>query len=249
MGLTVVIPSLGLNALLRCCIQSLEIALQNAGCDARIVVVDNASPDPYRPGEFGERAEIMRMDIPHSFSNACNRAAFAAPNDILLFLNNDVLLHPEAVSDILETMRNTGAAICGARLVYPDDTIQHCGVRIGGPLPFPYHEFIRRPTATVSRAVRDYQVVTGAALAVKFDVFRELDGFDEIFPFSFEDVDFCLRARQKGYRITCAQRVDSIHFESTTPGRFDREQGARAILEKRWAGRCTIDSVEGHYLD
>jgi len=249
MGMTVVIPSLGLNALLRSCIHALDTALRNAECEARIVVVDNASPDPYRKGEFGEHVDIMRLDEPRSFSIACNRAAFSAPNDIVLFLNNDVLLHPDAITDILETMRETGAAICGARLVYPDDTIQHCGVRIGGPLPAPYHEFNGDPSATVSRAVRDYQVVTGAVLAARFDLFRELDGFDEAFPFAYEDVDFCLRARQKGYRVTCAQRVDSVHFESTTPGRFVRELGGRVIFEKRWIGRCTIDSVRGHYLD
>ena len=248
MGMTVVIPSLGLNAMLRCCVQFLEIALDKAGLpDGRILIVDNASPHPYRAGEFGPRAEIIRMDTPQSFARACNHAAFAAPNETVFFLNNDVLLDPQAISDITQTIHDTGAAICGARLVYPNDTIQHCGVRIGGPLPAPYHEHNGKPSHTIPRHVRDYQIVTGAALAISFEVFDALGGFDEVFPFAYEDADLCLRARQLGHRISCAQAVDSIHFESQTPGRAARELGSRVIFEQRWNGRCTIDTEAGHY--
>lgn len=248
MDMTVVIPSLGLNAMLRCCVQFLEIALENAGLsNSRIAIVDNASPHPYRSDEFGDRAEVIRMDRPQSFSRACNHAAFAFPNDVVFFLNNDVLLDRQALSDIVETMSATNAAICGARLVYPNDTIQHCGVRVGGPLPAPYHEFNGKPTSVIPRNIRDYQMVTGAALAIKYSAFKELNGFDEIFPFAYEDADLCLRARQKGYRVTCAQRVDSVHFESQTPGRGARELGSRVIFENRWNGRCTIDTEAGHY--
>lgn len=245
MGMTVVIPSLGLQAMLRSCLDLLTLALARAeGEGHRVVVVDNASPHPYLAGDLGEGVEVVRLDTPRSFSNACNRGAAAAPNEVFLFLNNDVLLHRNAIRDVQATMATTGAAICGARLVYPDDTIQHCGVRFGTVKPAPYHEHHRRPTHTVPRHLRDFQAVTGACMAVTRPAFETLGGFDEVFPFAFEDVDLCLRARARGLRVTCAQAVDSIHFESQTPGREARELGSRAIFEQRWDGRYMIDATE-----
>jgi len=240
--LTVVIPSFGLDALLRTCLASLATSLQVAGIDdVRVVVADNGSTNPYRVEHLGGgRVELLRFDQRTSFARACNMAARSAPARRYLFLNNDVLLHPQAIADVVGTMdavRNAG--ICGARLVFPDDRIQHCGVRMDdGPLG-PYHEFAGQPTARVSRAIRDFPAVTGAVLLIDGQLFDELGGFDEIYPFGYEDLDLCLRAGQKGARITCAQAIDSLHFESMSnrdPGRHDL---SRQQFWQRWKGRYT----------
>ena len=249
MGVTVVIPSKGLNAILSVCIAMTREAFEAAGiADYRVVVVDNASPYPYLPEEFGAGVEIIRFDKPQSFSRACNTGADCGPDDDVFLLNNDVLLHREAIADLRETMQAARADICGARLVFPDGRIQHCGVRIGGPRPVPYHTDNFVPSRLVSRTIRQQQAVTGAVMWIRGPVFRELGGLDEIYPFAYEDVDFCLRARSAGYRISCAQRVDSIHFSSMTPGRFTHEDQSRNIFEQRWAGRTTTDADDGLYL-
>ncbi|MFM8846475.1 MAG: glycosyltransferase family 2 protein, partial [Actinomycetota bacterium] len=132
MSLTVVIPSRALTGLLRQCLSSLEDAAAFAAIEGlQVVVVDNATPVPYRRAELTTDLDLklLRFDTPRSFSRACNAGARvgdeAAP---LLFLNNDVLLHRRALVDLFATAQSYRATVSGARLVYPDDTIQHCGV-------------------------------------------------------------------------------------------------------------------------
>lgn len=243
MALTTIIPSIGLTAMLRFCLLNLDRALQEIEePDNQIVVVDNSSPEPYQESDLGiENVEILRMDRKRSFAHACNRGAAQAPNDLLLFLNNDVLLAPGSLLDMVQTLEDQTAGICGARLVFPDNTIQHCGIRFNSGSPGPHHYLSRRPTGSVSRAIREFQAVTGAALLIRGDLFAQLNGFDEVYPFAFEDVDLCLRARALGARVTCSQKVDSIHFESMTPGRFEYEKMSQVIFEDRWKNRYSID--------
>ena len=245
MELNVVIPSYGLNALLRTCLVMLDEAIRQAGVeDFHVVVVDNGSAVPYRASEFEcRRLDVVRLDRRTSFSRACNVGAAWRPASFLLFLNNDVLLHRFAVQDMMALSADAGIGVCGARLVYPDDRIQHCGVRLFGNEEGPHHEFHGWPTTSVSRAVRRFQAVTGAALLVRGDAFRALGGFDEIYPFGFEDTDLCLRIRQLGLSVTCSQAVDSIHFESTTNKLPFRHMPSREIFFRRWDGRYVIDGV------
>jgi GT2 family glycosyltransferase len=187
---------------------------------------------------------LLRLDRPHSFSAACNRGARLAPADHYLFLNNDVLLHPLALSEMLALIREPNTGICGARLVYLDDTIQHCGVRFDRGKRGPHHEFHGRHTSSVSRIPRRFQAVTGASLLITAATFDSLGGFDEAFPFGYEDVDLCLRAGQLGRSIVCSQAYDSIHLESMSDKRPHRHSASRKVFFDRWRGRYTFDAGE-----
>jgi GT2 family glycosyltransferase len=242
--LTIVIPSFGLTALLRACLVHLQTSLHAAGVDRHnIVVVDNGSNVPYTSEQLScEHLTLVRLDKRSSFSRACNAGADSTSRRYL-FLNNDVLLHSNAIRDMLLLAGRPNVGICGARLVFPDDTIQHCGVRFHPERRGAYHQYYGWPTAGVSRAVRDFQAVTGAVLLIDGRLFEKLGGFDEGFPFGFEDTDICLRARQTGAIITCSQAVDSIHFESTSgkdPSRYD---GSRKVFFERWSNRISIDGT------
>lgn len=243
MELSVIIPSYGLNALLRTCLALLDEAIRHAGIeDFHVVVVDNGSAVPYRASQFECRhLEILRLDRRSSFSRACNVGAARHPASFLLLLNNDVLLHRLAVKDMMALAADALVGVCGARLVYPDDSIQHCGVRFFGSGDGPHHEFHGWPTTSVSRSVRSFQAVTGAALLVRGDAFRSLGGFDEAYPFGFEDIDLCLKIRQLGLTVTCSQSVDSIHFGSTSNKLPDRHLSSREIFFRRWGGRLVLD--------
>lgn len=243
MDLTIVIPSFGLAALLRACIVHASVALQRAGlAQVCIAVVDNGGLEPYEANRFeGPGLAFVRLDRRSSFSRACNAGAAARVSQRFLFLNNDVLLHPDAIGEMLILSSGRNIGVCGARLVYPDDRIQHCGVRFHADLRGPHHEFHGLPTKTVSRAVRPFQAVTGAALLIDGALFARLGGFDEAFPFGFEDVDLCLRARLEGVEITCSQGVDSLHFESTSNRDPRRLDASRTVFFDRWAGRYTAD--------
>ena len=78
-------------------------------------------------------------------------------------------------------------------------------------------------------------------MLVKREVWEELSGLDESYPFGLEDIDFCLRARQRGWRIFCCNDTDSLHFESMTPGRVELDVDSRRLFMQRWQGRYGVD--------
>lgn len=244
-GITAVVVSRGLDALLDVCLAHLRAALDRVGAPERhaIVVVDNASPAPYHPERFhAGRLRWLRFDVHRSFARACNAGFEVHPNDLVLLVNNDVLLSPEAVAGMCGALESEpGVGICGARLLFPDGTLQHGGVVFGAGGRGPYHADRGRPAQLVPRGVGEVQAVTGACMLVRGVLWRDLGGLDESYPFGLEDVDLCLRARQKGWRVLCANDADSLHFESMTPGRVGLDVASRRLFMQRWRGRYTVD--------
>lgn len=242
MDLTVVIPSVGLGAMLRTCVATLRHSLAaQPGIEASVVIVDNGTQPPYASGAIGEDVSILRFDVPHSYARACNAGARHRPAARYLMLNNDVFITPESLHEMLGLLAAHPAAIVGARMVLADDTIQHCGVRFDDGPRGPFHIHHGRPTSVVPRMPERFQAVTGAAMLIPAPLFDRLDGFDEAFPFGYEDVDLCLRAGQLGAAVLCAQSHDSLHLESMSSRRPDRHAASRKVFFERWRGRYTVD--------
>lgn len=242
-GVTAVVVSRGLDALLVFALDHLREALSRLdGGGHAIVVVDHASETPYRPGYLGRDVVLHRLDRHTSFARANNQGAALRPNDFILLLNNDVFLHREALRCAMALLaRVPRGGICGSRLLFPDGRIQHCGVAFAAGREGPYHFARGRPAWTVARANREWQAVTGACFLVRREVWDTLGGLDESYPFGLEDVDFCLRARQVGWRVFCCDDVDSLHLESVTPGRAMLDRRSRRLFLDRWQGRWAID--------
>ncbi len=245
-GITVIIVSRGLRALLAQSLSNLLAALRVPALNNRpyrIVVADNASAPPYSPEEFQRNGiELIRFDRHTPFAKANNAAASCFPNDYYLLQNNDVLLAADTVSEMLRVLeQNRNAGICGSRLLFADGTIQHAGVVFGAGDKGPYHLHRGRPPEQVSRMNREFQAVTGACMMVRKQVWDRLNGLDEAYPFGLEDIDFCLRARQLGWRVFCCNTTESIHFESMTPGRVELDVGSRALFMTRWKDRYAVD--------
>jgi len=135
----------------------------------------------------------------------------------------------------------SNAGLCGTRLISPDGTIQHTGVRFGPGGIGPYHVSHGQPSAIVSRLNGEFQAVTGACLLIRQSTWDHLGGLSGEFAFGLEDIDFCLRARQKGYRVCCSCRTDSLHLESMTPGREKPDTRSRRVFMNKWRGRYAID--------
>ncbi len=218
----------------------------------RIVIVDDGSSDttPQVLAGYGEKIRVITHGENAGFARSCNDGAETETGEFLVFLNNDTLPEPgwlEALEGYAD--EHPSAAVVGARLLYPDRTIQHAGVVICQD-GYPRHIYSGFPGhhPAVSRS-REFQIVTGACMLVRRQVFEAMGGFDTVFRNGFEDVDFCLRLRERGWGVHyCAESV-LYHLESVSPGRF---KGARENVElyrQRWAGRVRPDDVDYYAAD
>jgi GT2 family glycosyltransferase len=244
-ALTVVLVSKGMEGLLAFCLEALDRSLATAGSSPawRKVVVDNASDPPYLERNYdGQGVKLIRFDLPKSFAYANNLAIKRCSNDFYLLMNNDVLLNRNAVAAMLRVLYlKPEVGICGTRLLFPDGTIQHCGVVFGQGKTGPYHWLRKRPVQLAPRDDQEFQAVTGACMLIRREVWEELGGLDEAYPFGLEDIDFCLRARKRGWRVICSNTTTSLHFEASTPGRVQLDIPSRRLFMKRWRGRYTVD--------
>ena len=244
-GITIVLLTRDFAPMLELALFHLQRALAAVPgrADDHIVVVDNASAYPIAREPFEPyKVEWIRYDEHVSFSHGCNVGMQRFPNDYYLMLNNDVILHPQSLEHMLACFAdNNRLGICGLRLLFPDGTLQHCGIRFGPEELGPYHAFRKEPAARVGRQTIACQAVTGACMLIRREVVEQTGGFDESYPFAWEDTDLCLRTRQLGWHIACCNAVDSIHFESMTPGRMAMDPPSRDLFYLRWAGRWMID--------
>jgi len=164
------------------------------------------------------------------FAVTCNRGAKEATDaDVLVFLNDDTIPQTGWLDALVAPLSNPEVGICGARLTYPDGSLQHTGVLFRRT---PLLEAYNRTTEADSGPV---PAVTGACLAIRREDFDTLGGFDEAFRNGYEDVDLCLRA-WTGLRLRSWYCADSnvVHLESQSPGRFDHVAHNVDLLQRRW---------------
>ena len=225
--------------------------------DYEIIVVDNGSDDPAVCGYLDKLAELgqirlIRDERPFNFSALNNRAAQAADSGVLVLLNNDVeVTDPDWLRELVSHAVRPGVGAVGARLWYPDDTLQHAGVvlGIGGVAG---HLFNQLPRGTVrqmgrTHLIQNYSAVTAACLAVRRRLFDEVGGLDESdLAVAFNDIDFCLKLRDRGYRNVWTPYASLYHHESASRGyedtpekqaRFAKEVG---VMRSRW-GQSLLD--------
>lgn len=237
--ISILIPTRDGCELLKRCIESVEGRTNYQHYE--IIVLDNESIDPLSLSYLDDlkgRWRVVRCPGDFNFAAMNNRGAGHARGEYLLFLNNDVEVRS---GDWLERMlaqaqrRRVGAV--GAKLLYPDGSIQHAGVVVGirGTAG---HAFRHQPDDGRSYwgfadKVRNCSAVTAACMMVSKETFMMIRGFDEQFPVEFNDVDLCLRIRQQGYRIVYDPAVVLYHHENATrKGRLSPSDEKRFV--DRW---------------
>jgi len=236
-----IVPTRDGGRLLSRCVASL-VALPEPR--PAVVLVDNGSRSQETLSllasyEKEGRAQVLRRPGPFNFSALMNAAAREVTADLLVFLNDDTEARsPEAVSALCEEAVRPDVAAVGGLLLYPDGRIQHAGLVTGmGIVAGHLYKGMERegPSWFVSPLVaREVSAVDGACFMVRRDLFLRLGGFDEVaLPISFSDVDFCLRARQEGFRIVYTPFSEFLHEETATR---DPELDPREIrlMERRW---------------
>jgi len=223
---SILIPFRDEPRLLRTCVDSITATTRSE--DVELVLIDNGTSDPETltlVERLDARADVrvLRDARPFNWAALNNAGARAARGDVLVFLNNDIEAHrPDWLPALCAQALRPDVGAVGARLLYPDRRVQHCGLVVGltgaaghplAGLPEDAPGYLHMATVT-----RECSAVTGACLATRRKVFDQLDGFDQALGVDLNDVDFCLRAGVAGYRTIFEPAAELIHYESPSRG-------------------------------
>ncbi len=219
MKTAIIIPTIGAgNVLETFCMAGLYYHTDDM---PEIIIVDNGAKSPVKIG-WGT-PKIVRSSKPLSFAAACNLGAKNTKADLLIFLNDDVRVLPLAIETLIGTFDAPDVAIAGAKLYSPDGSLQHVGV-VFGKHRVPYHDKIGERDNPKLTGIRDAVAVTGALMAVRRTFFDEVGGFCEDFPDgNYEDIDLCLTARSRGYRVVVQLDCRAVHVGGATASGKDRK--------------------------
>jgi GT2 family glycosyltransferase len=227
-SVSVVVPFRDQPRFLRSCADSVWATTGTASLELEIVLIDNGSTDPETQSlvdVMEQRTDVVVVRDPSPFNWAAlnNLGASVARGDVLVFLNNDVEARRQGwLSALCGHALRQGVGAVGARLLYPDSRVQHCGVVIGlgGAAGHPLVGLPGDAAGYLGLAMltRECSAVTGACLATRREVFEELDGFDETLGVDLSDVDYCLRAGSRGYRTVFEPAAEMTHHESPSRG-------------------------------
>ena len=266
---SLIVPSRNHHHLLDTLVNSLLRTLE--GHRVELIVVDNGSDDPETlrwldalparvSGPVFESVTILLDPAPFNYSRLNNRAAARARGEYLCLLNDDIeaLGERDWLGPMIEHARLPANGCVGAKLLYPDDTIQHAGVMLGmGRVAGHPCKGMARDAAGHEGYLLDARrvsAVTGACLLVRRAVFEEVGGFDERLPIAWNDVDLCLRVDAAGYRNVWTPAAELRHHESLSrrrrgrPGRAARRRHAAdvAFMHARWGTRLARDPHLDH---
>ena len=244
---TIIIPTRDRAELLATCVDSIRQRSSYSRYD--ILVVDNGSSEPDALALLDrlkrEGVTVLRDDSPFNFSALNNRAAQKARGSFLCLMNNDIeIVTPDWLEEMVSHAALPGIGAVGARLWYPNDTLQHGGVIIGlgGVAGHPHVGLPRGHAGYSYRAIlqQSWSAVTAACLVIRKATFDAVGGLDETFAVAFNDVDFCLRVRAAGHRNLWTPYAEMIHHESAsrgledTPAKKRRFEGEATLLQTRW---------------
>ncbi|MCZ7402835.1 MAG: glycosyltransferase [Candidatus Methanoperedens sp.] len=247
---TIIIPTKDQLPFLKKCIQSInEKTTYN---NYEVIVVDNNSTD-IETLDYLNNLDVcvLKYNKQFNFSKINNFAANHAKGEYLLFLNNDIeVISPDWIQTMLEHAQRPEVGAVGCKLLYPDKSIQHAGVILGlspdavtgiaghvfNRLHYDYNGYFG-----LLNTIRNYSAVTAAAMMVRTTFFKEMDGFNEDLAVCYNDVDFCLRLREKGYLIVYTPYAELYHHESVSRGHKVFAHEADYML-KRWGDNLRSDS-------
>lgn len=245
---SLIVPTRDAAGLLKQCVSS--ILERTNYSNYEIVIVDNDSREEETFAYFKEvvrdsRVRVISYPKPFNYSAINNYAVHQSDGDIVGLINNDIeVISGNWLEEMVSQAIRPDIGAVGAMLYYPDDTIQHAGIILGfnGVAVCAY---AGRPRGWVGQMLRgqllqNMTAVTAACLLVRREVYDSVGGLDEKLEVAYNDVDFCLRVRQMGYRNIWTPYAELYHHESASRGGEDTEEKkARfrreiSIMRERW---------------
>lgn len=248
---SIVVPVHNKVSLTRQCLFTL-LTQPSEHADVEIIVVDDASSDATQILLTGYAGRIRGLThtVNTGFAGACNDGAYLATGEYLVFLNNDTIPQPGWLDALVRyAERHPQAAIVGSKLLYPNDTVQHAGVVIS-PDRVPRHIYTGFPADHPAvNASRRFQIVTGACMLVRREIFDACGGFDTAYVNAYEDVDLCLRVAERGHEVHYCHESVLYHLESVSRDHRPHEgHGSWLLFAERWRDRLKPDDLR-YYLE
>ena len=248
---SLIIPTRNGLSLIQRCIES--ILEKTTYPEFEVIVVDNGSDDGATLAYFAEletesRIRVLRDEGPFNYSALNNAAVKLARGEVIGLLNNDLeVISPEWLSEMVSLAVQPGIGAVGASLWYPNDTLQHGGVilGIGGWAGHAHRGFAKGCHGYFGRMslVSEFSAVTGACLVVRKQLYEQVGGLNESdLPIACNDVDFCLRLREQGFRNVWTPYAELYHYESATRGYEDTP-------ERRTRFAKEVDYMRRHWGD
>ena len=246
---SIIIPTRDGLDYLRPCIESI-LAVDHRATE--IIIVDNGSEDPATLAYLDELtkatvAKVIAYPGPFNFSDINNVAARQATGEILCFLNNDTEVRsPDWIDRARALLSLKGVGIVGARLLYPDGSLQHFGVTVGtAQHKVASHPHCGQPGSasgyfSKARLMQQFSAVTAACMFVTREAFETAGGFEPDLRVAYNDVDLCLKVRAAGFRIVGDPDIVLIHKESKTRGsdtdgvKASRLDAEARLMRERW---------------
>ncbi len=244
---TIVIPTKNRADLLRACVASLHRTVNWQ--HVRLVIVDDGSTEPDalafltelegRPDTPVRVIRTGNASAPFNYSRLVNLGTAAADTPLVLHLNNDIeAREPGWLEDMVGWSTVPGVGVVGARLIHPDETLDHAGIWVGPQGGLAHAIFFGQPKDDfgylfLPHAARNTSAVTGACLLSRTDVYRQLHGFDEVdFQVAYNDVDYCLRAAAAGWRTVYSPQATLVHLGSASRGNSYTEKEHLAFVRR-----------------
>jgi len=252
---SIIVPTRDAVTLLRQCIES--VFTRTTYTRFELLVVDNQSADPETLVYLEEIADhpairVLRFDQAFNYSAINNFAAREAKGEVLCLLNNDTsIISSGWLEEMVGHLLQDHVGVVGAKLYYPDSRVQHAGVAVG-PGGCADHVSLgigHSDPGYCYRAVvaHELSAVTGACMVTWKHLYERLGGLNEDLAVGFNDVDYCLRVQEAGYRVIFTPHAELFHHESATRGRDDHkrhwQRNSREVryMRTRWSKRMIHD--------
>jgi GT2 family glycosyltransferase len=257
-GVSIVIPTTGKLRFLKPCLDSLLGRTNYPNLTVLLTLSEKAMNVVQQRSYLENIATDPRVrlllyaDRPYNFSWANNWAVSHVDDNIVCFLNDDTeVITEDWLASMVGHLLQEGVGAVGAKLYYPDDTIQHAGVGLGlGGVADHLHRSLSRDSDGYfgrAKLDQDLSCVTAGCMLIRKAVFDELGGFDETLGVAFNDVDLCIRIREAGWRIVWTPAAELYHWESVSvgshdaPARRNEFEHAICILRERWGAILDSD--------
>ena len=237
---SILIPNKDQKDTLKQCLDS--VFSKTAYANYEVIIIENNSQEKetweyYEELKQRDNVKIVTWESGFNYSAINNFGEKSSSGEYLLFLNNDVeVINPHWMEELLGNCQRKEVGIVGAKLYYPDDTIQHAGtiIGIGG---IAGHAFLNMPRSRSGYLHKaslqmDLSAVTAACMMMKRSVFESLGGFEEKLAVAFNDVDLCLRCVKAGYLVVYNPKVELYHYESKSRGSEDSEEKVRRFQQE-----------------